>query len=75
MQRSIKRKVKVIPNSRQEGVSEEDGLLVVRVNAPAREGRANERLIELLAGHLRIAKSRLRITAGAGGRNKLVEIS
>jgi uncharacterized protein (TIGR00251 family) len=44
------------------------------VQAPAREGKANEALIELLAVHFSVPKSRIRILRGQTGRRKLVEI-
>lgn len=46
----------------------------VKVDAPAIEGRANERLVEILADHFGVAKSRIRILRGLGSRKKVVEI-
>jgi len=46
----------------------------VRVTAPPADGRANEALIALLAGHLHVPRSHLRIVQGASTRRKLVEI-
>ena len=50
------------------------GTLKVRLCAPAVENRANEALIEFLAGLLKTAKSAVRILSGEHGRNKRVEI-
>lgn len=42
--------VVVKPNARHESVEiQGDGTYLIRVNAPPQEGRANERVIELLA--------------------------
>ncbi len=67
--------VLVKPNSRHEGVTPQpDGSLLVRVNARPVEGQANERLIHVLADHLHLPPSRLRICVGARGKRKVVEI-
>ena len=70
-------KVSVIvkPNSKTEGVvPAPDGPWTVRVAAPPVEGKANERVIELLAKHFRVPKSRVSIVRGLAGRKKIVEI-
>jgi uncharacterized protein (TIGR00251 family) len=46
----------------------------VRVRAPAREGRANQALLEQLAEYFKVPKSTLRILRGEKGRRKLVRI-
>jgi len=51
-----------------------EGALKVRLCAPALENRANEALVEFLAGLLKTAKSAVRIQSGEHGRNKRVEI-
>jgi uncharacterized protein (TIGR00251 family) len=51
-----------------------DGVLKVRVMAPAVEGAANTSLIRLLADELGIARRDVRIVAGASSRQKLVVI-
>lgn len=55
-----------------EAVSKEEYNVWVR--APAREGRANQALIELLAEYFRAPKSMLRIVRGEKSRRKLVQI-
>jgi uncharacterized protein (TIGR00251 family) len=47
----------------------------IRVTAPAESGRANEALLELLAGALGITRSRLRVVSGTGSRDKIVEVT
>jgi uncharacterized protein (TIGR00251 family) len=50
------------------------GEYTVSVNAPAREGKANEAVIELLARHFSLPKSSIRIIRGQTTRRKLIEI-
>ena len=49
-----------------------DGVLKVRVMAPAVDGSANAALIRVLADELEIARRDLQIVAGATSRQKLV---
>ncbi len=51
-----------------------DGVLKVRVNATPEKGKANERVIELLAGHFKLSKSRIAIISGHSYREKVVLI-
>ena len=51
-----------------------DGVLKVRVMAPAVEGAANAALIRLVADELGIAKRDIRIVAGAASRQKLLVV-
>ncbi|HEX7459907.1 MAG TPA: DUF167 domain-containing protein [Acidimicrobiales bacterium] len=51
-----------------------DGLLVVRVRAPATGGRANRGVVEAVSDALQVAKGAVRITAGASSRRKVVEV-
>ena len=67
--------VRLTPRSaveRVEGVV--DGALKVRVMAPAVEGAANTALIRVVADELGIARSDVRIVAGATSRRKLVVV-
>ena len=47
----------------------------VRVAAPAERGRANEALVDLLAGALALPRDRIRVVSGHASRRKLVEIA
>lgn len=72
----MKISVIVKPNSKREGVvASEDGTHTVRVAARPVEGKANERVVELLAGHFGVPKSRVTIIRGAAGRKKIVDIA
>jgi uncharacterized protein (TIGR00251 family) len=67
--------VKVKPSAKKEGVSvNANGMLEVAVAAPPEKGKANERLIELLAEHFGVAKSRVKIVSGHASRPKVVEV-
>ena len=72
---SVRFAVRLAPRSaieRVEGVI--DGVLKVRVMAPAVEGAANLALIRLLADELGIARRDVQIVAGAASRQKLVVV-
>ncbi|MDG6914496.1 MAG: DUF167 domain-containing protein [Nitrososphaerota archaeon] len=69
-------RVRVTPNAkRPRVVRANDGGYEVKVDEKAKEGRANKRLIEILAEHLGVPKSRLRLVSGARSRDKLVEVA
>lgn len=46
----------------------------VKVNARAAEGKANKRLIEILAEYFDVPESRVRIVRGLAGRKKVVRV-
>lgn len=67
--------VKVAPNSKKSGVErigEND--FRVKVDAKAEGGRANRRLVEIVAEFFQVPKSSVRIVKGFKSRNKIVEI-
>jgi uncharacterized protein (TIGR00251 family) len=67
--------VKVQPRAKKEEVIHEgENRYRVRVAAPPVEGKANERVIELLAEYFDTAKRNIVILRGESGREKLVEI-
>lgn len=67
--------VKVIPKAKKEEVVEGEGEnLKVKVRAPALEGRANQRLIEVLAKYFKVPKRSIRIVRGEKSREKIIEI-
>jgi uncharacterized protein (TIGR00251 family) len=67
--------VRVHPGaSREELAATKQGTLVVRVTAPALEGRANRAVQRLVAKRLGIAPTRLSIVRGAHAREKVLEI-
>ena len=67
--------VRLTPRSAVERVDDVvDGILRVRVMAPAVEGAANTALIRLLADELGVARRDVRIVAGATSRQKLIVV-
>lgn len=67
--------VTVKPGAKKEEVRKiAAGEYVAFVHAPAREGKANLALVEILADYFSVAKSSVRIIRGRTSRKKLVEI-
>jgi uncharacterized protein (TIGR00251 family) len=67
--------VRVHPGARREQVAvTEQGTVVVRVSAPALDGRANRAASRLLAKRLGVAPTRLSIVRGEHARDKVLEI-
>jgi len=68
-------RVYVTPNAREARVVKvSDDCFEVRVDEMAVGGRANKRLLEILAEHFRVQKSRISILKGGKTRNKLVQV-
>ena len=70
----MKINIKVVPRASRTMVKEENGLLKVHLTRPAVDGQANEQLIEVLAGFLKVKKYQIRIFRGQNSRNKIIEI-
>jgi uncharacterized protein len=67
--------VRVQPRaSRDEIAGVIEGAMKIRLCAPAVENRANEALVEFLAGVLKTSKSAVRIRSGEQSRIKQVEV-
>jgi len=67
--------VRLQPHARSnEIVGERDGMLIVRVTAPAVEGRANAALCRLIAKRARLGVRSVTIVRGAGAREKLLRV-
>jgi uncharacterized protein (TIGR00251 family) len=71
----MKIQVKVKPNSGSEEVSREGDSFIVKVEEPPREGKANQAVIRLLAEHLGVPRSRIRILSGFRSKNKVIEVA
>ena len=72
---SVRIWLNVKPATKREAIEAiSEGEYNVWVRAAARDGRANEAVIELLAKHFRLRKSALRIVRGEKTRRKLVQI-
>jgi hypothetical protein len=69
-------KVKVIPSSKKELVTEmANGVIKAKVNSPAEKGRANQRVKELLAEKYEVKKGNIKITKGQSSEIKQIIIS
>jgi uncharacterized protein (TIGR00251 family) len=60
--------------SRTEIAGMHDGMIKIRISAPAVGNAANRALIEFIAHRLGIAKKNVRIVAGNASRKKVLEI-
>jgi hypothetical protein len=68
--------VKVQPGAKADALAGVvDGVLRIKLKAPAIEGRANEALRTFLAERLRTSKTRVEIVRGEAGRLKQVRVS
>ena len=71
----MKYTIKVKTNAKENSVLEgPGGELRVLVKAPPQEGRANEAVIETVAAHFKVPKSRVEIVGGFKSKTKIVEI-
>jgi uncharacterized protein len=68
-------KVRVQPRAkRTEVAGEREGAIVIRVNAPPVDGRANEAVCRLIAKRLGVASGAVRVVRGEAARDKLVRV-
>ena len=70
----MKIQVKVKPNSKAEGVTENGSSLIVKVKEPPIEGRANQAVIRILAEHFGVPRDQIRILSGFKRSSKVIEI-
>ena len=71
----MKLAVRVIPNARRTEFSgRRDGEVVLRLNAPAVEGKANRAAVEFIAKYFGIARSRVTLLNGEKTRHKVFEL-
>ena len=67
--------VRVKPNSRTNDVTlSDDGKYILRVSVPAIEGKANKKVIEILAEYFHKPKRNISILSGFRGKDKVIEI-
>lgn len=73
---STRLKVYIQPRaSKSEVAGMHDGILKIRVAAPAVDNAANEALVEFVAEALGVAKRSVQIVAGTASRRKVLEIA
>ena len=71
----MKLAVRVIPNARRTEFSgRRDGEVVLRLSAPAVEGKANRAAVEFIAKYFGIARSRVTLVNGEKTRHKVFEL-
>jgi uncharacterized protein len=71
----MKFKIIVKPNAKKNEVMQNpDGTLVVRVTVPPIEGKANEKVIEVLSEYLNKSRRSISIISGFKGKNKIIEV-
>lgn len=66
--------IKVKPGSRQNGLKIENNEVVVRIKAPAHEGKANDELVRFLSDVLNVPKSSISIVSGHATPFKRIEV-
>ncbi len=71
--------VRAKPRSKREGVELDEAggsaVVVVRINAPPVDGKANERVREVLAKLLEVPRSRVTIVRGESAREKDIAVA
>ncbi len=69
-------RVRVVPGSATPGVAGRHGEdWKIRVREAPERGRANDAVLELLAGALSLPKRDIRLVSGHGARTKIVELT
>lgn len=74
---SFKVSVRVIPKAKKEAIEyfDEQKLLKVWTTVAPVDGKANEKVIELVAKYLKIPKREVEIVTGLTSENKIIEIA
>ena len=66
--------IRVTPHAKQNKVIESNGILRVYTTVAPENGRANSAVIELLSDYFDVPKSKINITKGLTGRDKVVSV-
>ena len=68
--------VSVKTNSKLESIERQDHAhFLIRIRVPPVEGKANERIIELLAEYFHLPKKAIVLISGSKGKKKIFEIT
>lgn len=71
----MKFKITVKPNAKRNEVAcGDNGTLIVRVAVPPIEGKANEKVIEVLSEYFNKPRRCISIISGFKGKSKLIEV-
>ena len=72
---AVRLKVRVIPNARKtEFAGSREDELLLRVNAPALEGKANKAAVEFVSKFFAVPRSAVSLVSGEKSRHKIFEI-
>ena len=75
MRPSVQLRVRVIPNARKsEFAGQREGELVLRLNAPALEGKANKAAVEFVSHYFGVSRASIVLLSGEKSRHKIFEI-
>ena len=75
MKSAVKLKVRIIPNAKKTEFTEfRQDELVLRLNAPAIEGKANRAATEYIARYLGLSRSAVSMVSGEKSRHKIFQI-
>ena len=66
--------VAVHPNSKHPHIESKEGVLHVYVSARAVEGRANDAVVEAIARHFKVSKSRVAFVSGLKSKVKVLSV-
>ena len=70
-----KLKIRVIPNARKTGFAGyRDDEIVLRLSAPAVEGKANKAALEFVSQFFGVSRSSVSLVGGERGRHKIFQI-
>ncbi len=68
-------RVKVFPKSKKdEIIKKREDSFEVRVKEKAEQGRANEKVLQILASYFRIEQNKFRLIRGGKSRSKVFEV-
>ncbi len=67
-------RVKVKPNAKKNEVIKKEDVYIVNVTVSPIDGKANERMLELLSEYFNEPKSNFKILHGLTSKNKIIEL-
>jgi uncharacterized protein (TIGR00251 family) len=75
MKESARLRIRVIPNAKKnEFGGSREGEIILRLSAPALEGKANRAAVDFLSQFLSVPKAAISIVAGEKSRHKIFEV-